>query len=101
MTRNPSTLSYYALSNHRRYRLQKLFGSPAFPVRFQSDQKKTSVYQKMKEHLPKAFFADVYIPKRFFKAAMRSRRSATSALALNLGLFVGDTLENDDVLCKK
>jgi len=41
----------------------------------------------------------VYIPKRFFKAAMRSRRSATSALALNLGLFVGDALENDDVLC--
>lgn len=43
----------------------------------------------------------MYIPKRFFKAAMRSRRSATSALALNLGLFVGDALENDDVLCIK
>ena len=51
--------------------------------------------------LAEGFFADVDIPKRFFKAAIRSRRSATSVLALNLGLFVGDALENDDVLCMK
>lgn len=97
MTRNPSTLSYYALSNHRRYRLQKLFGSPAIPVRSEKNERLSEDERTLAE----GFFADVYIPKRFFKAAMRSRRSATSALALNLGLFVGDTLENDDVLCKK
>ena len=49
--------------------------------------------------LAEGFFADVDIPKRFFKAEIRSRRCATSVLALNLGLFVGDALENDDVLC--
>lgn len=99
MTRNPSTLSHLRSQQSSSLSSTKALGVPCFG--FQSDQKKTSFYLKMTVHLPKAFFADVDIPKRFFKAAIRSRRSATSVLALNLGLFVGDALENDDVLCMK
>ena len=91
---------YYALLIIVTIVYKSSFGSPAFPV----DSVRSEKNERLSEDertLAEGFFADVYIPKRFFKAAMRSRRSATSALALNLGLFVGDTLENDDVLCKK
>ena len=98
MTRNPSTLSHLRSQQSSSLSSTKALGVPCFG--FQSDQKKTSFYLKMKA-LAEGFFADVDIPKRFFSAAIRSRRSATSVLALNLGLFVGDALENDDVLCMK